>query len=247
MTYKNFVIPDAAGAPPPDAEQAARKQKKALIGGDVALRRQHVKASVLAGKHILDPVFHDADREALRAFCADDPARPLVVEIGFQLGECAAGWLPGRPEVRWVGIEVRKKFVEDTAALFAQNAIEHARIVLSDARALLPDVVAKGTLDVLHVFYPDPWWKPRHIKKRLVTPEFAAMAADLLRPGGHLLFKTDVDGYAAFARDVLQSEARWTVEELADPTAGLPPTLREIRCLRYGNPTWALRATRLPD
>lgn len=244
MTYKSFVVPEHVLAPPPDPELAVRRQKKALIGGDVDLRRQHGKASQLRGKHVLDPVFKPEDRDALRDFCANDPARPLAVEIGFQLGECAAGWLPGRPDVRWVGIEVRKKFVEETALLFEQKGIEHARIVLSDARALLTEVIQPGTLDILHVFYPDPWWKPRHIKKRLITPEFTQMAADLLRPGGHLLFKTDVEGYIDFARQILTAEPRWTVEELADPSAGLPPTLREIRCQRYGNPTWALRAIR---
>lgn len=244
MTYKHFVVPDHVLAPVADEQQAERRQKKALIGGDVELRRQHGKATELQGKYVLDPVFRPEHREALREFCANDPSRPLAVEIGFQLGECAAGWLPGRPDVRWVGIEVRKKFVEDTAKLFEDKGIEHGRIVLSDARALLSDVVAPGTLDILHVFYPDPWWKPRHIKKRLITPEFVQMAADLLRPGGHFLFKTDVEGYIDFAREVIAGEPRWTVEDLADPTAGLPPTLREIRCLRYGNPTWAIRAVR---
>lgn len=244
MTYKSFVVPDHVLAPLPDPAQAERRQKKALIGGDVELRRQHGKASQLRGKHVLDPVFRPEDREALRAFCSDDPSHPLAVEIGFQLGECAAGWLPDRPDVRWVGIEVRKKFVEETAQLFERKGIDHARIVLSDARALLPDVIAQGTLDILHVFYPDPWWKPRHIKKRLITPEFVQMAADLLRPGGHLLFKTDVEGYIDFARQMIAAEPRWSVADLTDPTAGLPPTLREIRCQRYGNPTWAIQAVR---
>lgn len=227
-----------------DPDRATRRAK-ALIGGSLEMRRLHGKPSTLAGSFILDPVFRADDLEKLRAITSSSDPRPLVIEIGFQLGEFAAAFCPANPGVRYVGFEVRKKYCEEADALAVKNGIQNATFCLVDAREMLREVVPPGSLDQLLVFFPDPWWKPRHIKKRLLTADFVADAAELLRPGGRLLLKTDVPGYADWAQGVMAADPHFHVERLADPTAQLPVTLRERRCKFHGYPTFAVQATRL--
>ncbi len=245
MALRKFHVSDT---PPPVNGDAAvsRRQAKALIGGSIAMRRLHGTPSEIGGTFILDPIFRAADLDTLRAAVDPADARPLVVEIGFQLGEFAVAFCQANPGVRYVGFEVRKKYCQEADALAVKNAIENATFCLVDAREMLREVLAPGTLDQLLVFFPDPWWKPRHIKKRLLTADFVAEAARALRPGGRLLLKTDVPGYADWAQGVMADDPHFDVARLADPGAELPPTLRERRCHFHGYPTFAVQATRKP-
>ena len=234
------------------AEQTARRKAKALIGGSLEMRRQHGTPSTITGQFILDPIFRPDDLQKLRTLVDPADPRPLVIEIGFQMGEFAAAFCQANPGVRYVGFEVRKKYCEEADALAVKKGIQNAMFCLVDAREMLREVLTPGTLDRLLVFFPDPWWKPRHIKKRLLTADFVAEAATLLRPpvgdspAGTLLLKTDVPGYADWAQGVMTADPHFHVERLADPTAQLPPTLRERRCKFHGYPTFAVQATRLP-
>ena len=234
MALRKFHVSDTP--PPVDGDAAvSRRQAKALIGGSIAMRRLHGTPSEIGGTFILDPIFRAADLDKLRAAVDPADARPLVVEIGFQLGEFAVAFCQANPGVR-----------QEADALAVKNMIGNAVFCLVDAREMLREVLAPGTLDQLFVFFPDPWWKPRHIKKRLLTADFVAEAARALRPGGRLLLKTDVPGYADWAQGVMAEDPHFDVVRLADPGADLPPTLRERRCHFHGYPTFAVQATRKP-
>lgn len=259
MAMRTFTVPaateDSSLADAVGAGDDVRTRRKRLIGGAIELRRQHGTGNAIGGTYLLDPVFRIEDEARLRVYC--DPSDPLrdhaalspralIIEIGFQLGEFAAAFCALRPEVRYLGFEVRRKFCTETDALLVRDGITNALLALVDAREMLPRVVQPGSVSELLVFFPDPWWKQRHVKKRLLHPEFIADAATWLQPGGRLLLKTDVLGYAEWAEAEMRNEARFHVHRLEDPAAGLPPTLRERRCGFHGYPTYAIEARKLP-
>lgn len=244
MALRKFNLRDTPPADSPDASATQRMRTKSLIGGSVEMRRLKGKPTDLQGTYILDPIFRPGDLETLRAACSPTDPRPLVIEIGFQLGEFAIAFCQANPGVRYVGFEVRKKFCQESDKLAVEQGVTNALFCLVDAREMLREAVEPGTLDQLLVFFPDPWWKPRHIKKRLLTDDFVAEAARYLRPGGRLLLKTDVPGYADWAQDVMAADPNYDTVRLPDPAAGLPFTLRERRCKFHGYPTFAVQATR---
>jgi tRNA (guanine-N(7)-)-methyltransferase len=267
MAMRKFKIPGATAALDPTLTPAAaadgpgaiesqasvdtadpgRTRKKRLIGGSLDKRREFGTPSDIQGAFLLDPIFRADDEARLKAWCHPSDPRPLVVEIGFQLGEFAAAFCQERPHVRYLGFEVRRKFCEEADALLVQKGITNALLALVDAREMLPRVLEPASLDELLVFFPDPWWKQRHIKKRLLHPEFIVDAAGWIKPGGRLLLKTDVEGYAEWAEGEMRQEPRFAVTRLADPAAGLPFTLRERRCRFHGLPTYAIEARRIVD
>ncbi|MCO4761872.1 MAG: hypothetical protein KC502_10225 [Myxococcales bacterium] len=245
MAYRDFLEPDQIPSKTdPSGRGAGRTVDTRLVGGDMALRRANGHPSNISGEWLYDPIFKDEDLAELKAWCSPDDPRPLVVEIGFQRARFARAFCLENPGVRYMGFEVRKKFCEDASEYLVAGGVDNARLALVDARQALPELVPPGTLDTLLAFFPDPWWKKRHMKKRLVSRDFAAESADLLKIGGKLIVKTDVEGYADWAEEEMRAEPRFEVTRLEDPAAGLPPTQRERRCAIHGRPTWAMVAIR---
>ncbi len=234
------VVPDA-----PSLHALPTVAPTRIVGGSQAYRRANGQIDTLHGVHVYDPVFLRRDADALRAFAAPDQAGPLVVEIGFQLGRFARGYCTLHPEARYLGFEIRRKFVEVADAYLERAGCSNRRLALCDAREALPELVVAGSVQAIYTLFPDPWWKSKHRKRRLIDRDFAALAATVLAPGGVLLVKTDVLGYAAWAAGELAAVRGLEVHWLRDATAGLPPSRRERGCLERGLPTWALRARRL--
>ena len=239
MPRRSFQLPED----PQQSDLVRRADERvALVGGDLDKRREHGHPSALDGRFVHDPIFRDADLRALRRWCDPSDPRPLVIEIGFQRARFAAQWCAQNPESRYLGFEVRKKFCEDADAWLVKHGIDNARLALVDARSILAELVTEASVTTMFCFFPDPWWKKRHMKKRLVSSSFAETALRLLAPGAELVVKTDVAGYADWAEEQLRAIEGWTVTRLSDPTAGLPPTQRERRCGLRGLPTWAITA-----
>jgi tRNA (guanine-N7-)-methyltransferase len=131
---------------------------------------------------------------------------PVVVEIGSGVGEATAALAARRPEVDVLAFEVWRPGVATTLGLLAEAGADNVRLLGVDAVWALAHLFAPGSVEELCTFFPDPWPKKRHHKRRLVTPGFAAVAASRLRPGGLWRLATDWQDYAEQMRAVLDAE-----------------------------------------
>jgi tRNA (guanine-N7-)-methyltransferase len=144
---------------------------------------------------------------------------PLVVEIGSGLGDAVVDAAAGDSRRDYLAVEVYQPGLAHTIAraeragvALGQKGLPNLRLVQANAAELLETTLAAGSVDELWVFFPDPWHKARHHKRRLVTGEFAALAARVLRPGGTLRLATDWAEYAEQMIEVLDAN-----EDLANP------------------------------
>ena len=131
---------------------------------------------------------------------------PLVVEIGSGVGEATAVLAAARPEVDVVAFEVWRPGVATALGLLADAGATNVRFISVDAVWALEHLFAPGSVEELWTFFPDPWPKKRHHKRRLVTSRFAALAASRLRPGGLWRLATDWEQYAEQMQAALDAE-----------------------------------------
>jgi tRNA (guanine-N7-)-methyltransferase len=169
---------------------------------------------------------------------------PLELEVGFGKGLFLLTQAQERPHVNFVGVEIVRKYQLFTATRIAKRELRNARLACADARLFLRDFVAAESVQTLHVYFPDPWWKKRHHKRRLFTAEFAAECARVLRPGGCLSLATDVEEYAGRMREAAAAVPR--LRPLPPPTEGEPRhdldylTNFERKFRRQGKPIWRM-------
>jgi tRNA (guanine-N7-)-methyltransferase len=131
---------------------------------------------------------------------------PVVVEIGSGIGEATAVLAALRPDVNILAFEVWRPGVAHTLGLLAEAGADNVRLISVDAVWALEHLFAPGSLEELWTFVPDPWPKKRHHKRRLVTPEFTALVATRLRPGGLWRLATDWTQYAEQMQVILDAE-----------------------------------------
>jgi tRNA (guanine-N7-)-methyltransferase len=124
---------------------------------------------------------------------------PLELEIGPGRGHFALDHAGANPGIDLVAIETRRSDCELIRARARKRGLRNLIVVQGDAKLLVPRLFAPASLSALHVQFPDPWWKKRHQKRRLVDVELAASMRDLLREGGAVDFRTDVQAYARAA------------------------------------------------
>jgi tRNA (guanine-N7-)-methyltransferase len=120
---------------------------------------------------------------------------PVEVEVGFGKGLFLLTAATACPDVNFVGLEILRKYQLFTATRLAKRTLTNVRVACTDARGFLRDHVGPASLQALHVYFPDPWWKNRHQKRRVFTREFVAECQRTLRVGGHLYVVTDVADY----------------------------------------------------
>jgi tRNA (guanine-N7-)-methyltransferase len=135
-------------------------------------------------------------------------AAPLVLEIGSGMGESTAAMAAAAPEVDHIAVEVFEPGIAQLLMRVADAGLTNVAVLRGDAVALLREVVPAASLDTVRIFFPDPWPKRRHRKRRLVQPGFTAVLAGRLRPGGLLHLATDWADYATQMRDVCAAEPR---------------------------------------
>ena len=169
---------------------------------------------------------------AYRQALLEPRARPLVLEIGSGMGETTAAIAAARPDTDFIAVEVHGPGVGSLLRRIDEQALKNVRVIRHDAVEVLEHMIADGALTGLHLFFPDPWPKKRHHKRRLVQPAFAALAARKLAPGGYLHAATDWEDYALQIREVLSDEP------LLEPAEGgtvRPATKFELRGLKLGH------------
>jgi tRNA (guanine-N7-)-methyltransferase len=122
-------------------------------------------------------------------------AHPVEVEVGFGKGLFLITAAQANPQVNFFGIEIVRKYQLFTATRLAKRKLPNVRLTCADARIFLRNHVAAGSVQAVHVYFPDPWWKKRHRKRRVFTGEFAGECERIIRAGGLLHVVTDVEGY----------------------------------------------------
>jgi tRNA (guanine-N7-)-methyltransferase len=148
---------------------------------------------------------------------------PLALEIGSGTGEAAAAMAAADPASDLLAVEVHTPGVATLLRRVEQEQLRNVRVVEGDGLQVLADALGPGSLDEVRVFFPDPWPKSRHAKRRLVTPAFAALVADRLRVGGLLRVATD---WASYAGQVLEVVHACPDLELVSQDRGNRPTTR---------------------
>jgi tRNA (guanine-N7-)-methyltransferase len=167
---------------------------------------------------------------------------PLVVEIGFGMGQATAQIAQTLPGTDFLGIEVHTPGVGALLKLIDEQQLGNVRIVQHDAVEVLEHMIAPSSLAGVHVFFPDPWHKKKHNKRRLIQAPFVAKLVTRLAPGGYLHCATDWQPYAEQMLEVLSAEPglRNTAEGYAPKPEYRPLTKFENRGLKLGHGVWDL-------
>ena len=165
---------------------------------------------------------------------------PVVVEVGSGMGETTARIAAENPDTDYLAIEVHAPGVGSLLRRVAEEGLANVRVIQHDAVEVLRDMIPEGSLAGIHVFFPDPWPKKRHHKRRLLQPAFAALAASRLAPGGRLHVATDWQEYAEQVLAVLSEVGglRNTAAGFAPRPPWRPETKFERRGRRLGHGVW---------
>lgn len=171
---------------------------------------------------------------------------PVIVEVGSGMGETTTRIAAENPESDYLAIEVHAPGVGSLLRQVDEEALTNVRVVQHDAVEVLRDMIPPESLAAIHVFFPDPWPKKRHHKRRLVQPAFTALAASRLARGGRLHVATDWQEYADRILEVLSTTPglRNAAEGFAPRPPWRPETKFERRGRRLGHGVWDVLFTR---
>ena len=172
-------------------------------------------------------------------------AAPKILEIGFGMGETTAIIAAANPDRDYLGIEVHTPGVGSLLKEIGERGLTNLRIIQHDAVDVLQAMIAPEALDGVHIFFPDPWPKKRHHKRRLLQPPLVALLASRMKPGAYLHTATDWGEYAEQMLQVLAAEP--TLQNTAQDPSGFvprpdyrPQTKFETRGLKLGHGVWDL-------
>ncbi len=169
---------------------------------------------------------------------------PVHLEIGFGMGDTLAEMAANAPEINFVGIEVHEPGVGRLLNLIEERGLTNLRVMQDDAAEVLRDHITSASLAAVYLFFPDPWHKKKHHKRRLVQPAFVELLAERLQPEGLFHMATDWEDYALWARDILEDydylDNAVRPGAFADKPAWRPETKFERRGQRLGHGTWDL-------
>lgn len=174
--------------------------------------------------------------------------QPLVMEVGFGMGDSLLAMAAAEPDVNFIGVEVHSPGVGRLICSAGRAQLSNLRVYMADANDVLRDCIADVSLSRFQLYFPDPWHKKKHHKRRLVKPEFVALVSQKLRPGGLLHMATDWENYATHMLAVLSADGSIgnTVESYAERPAFRPKTKFELRGERLGHGVWDLLFTKIP-
>jgi tRNA (guanine-N7-)-methyltransferase len=165
---------------------------------------------------------------------------PLVLEIGFGMGDATAAIAQAMPDADFIAIEVHPPGVGALLKRIGELQLTNLRLIQHDAVPVLEHMVAPSSLQGVHIFFPDPWHKKKHNKRRLIQPAFVRLLASRLAPGATLHCATDWQPYADQMLEVLAAEPslRNAASGFAPRPAYRPLTKFEHRGLKLGHGVW---------
>ena len=173
---------------------------------------------------------------------------PRVLEIGFGMGASLVAMAAAARDRNFIGIEVHKPGVGRLLHSMVDEGVDNIRVYCHDAVEVLRDCIADESLDTVQIFFPDPWHKKRHHKRRLIQPGFVAALTRKLKPGGTLHLATDWENYAEQMMEVLSAAEGLSntcaTGQYAPRPEHRPLTKFELRGERLGHGVWDLVFTR---
>ncbi len=175
---------------------------------------------------------------------------PRVLEIGFGMGQSLVEMAAAAPEKNFIGIEVHRPGVGRLLHSMVDTGVDNIRVYCHDAVEILRDCIADDSLDAVQIYFPDPWHKKRHHKRRLIQPPLVALLVRKLRPGGLLHLATDWENYAQQMMEVLSASPDLVntcpAGEFAPRPEHRPLTKFELRGERLGHGVWDLLFLKKP-
>lgn len=233
---------DGAAAPTAGADDLRRRHIRSF-----AMRRGHVTAAQKrAFDEVLPRVSIPYAAAPLDLEAAFGRRAPCVLEIGFGMGDATARIAASRPDVNFLGVEVFAAGVGALCKRIDEMALANIRIIQHDAVEVVRDMLANATLAGVHIYFPDPWPKARHHKRRLVNPEFVSLIAPRIAPGGYLHCATDWEHYAQQMLEVLGAQPLLAnlhagfAPGQSNPLVERPTTKFHARGARLGHGVWDL-------
>ncbi|MGL6046679.1 tRNA (guanosine(46)-N7)-methyltransferase TrmB [Vogesella sp. XCS3] len=171
---------------------------------------------------------------------------PKILEIGFGMGGATAEIAANMPHNDYLGVEVHSPGVGNLFKLIEEKQLTNLRLLRHDAVEVLDNMLADGSLDGVHIFFPDPWHKKRHNKRRLIQAPLVEKLVKKLKPGGYLHAATDWEDYAIQILEVFNGNAdlQNTAEAYAPRPDYRPLTKFEARGIRLGHGVWDIIFTR---
>lgn len=165
---------------------------------------------------------------------------PKILEIGFGMGETSTAIAQANPQNDYLGIEVHTPGVGSLLKQIEAARLSNLRIIQHDAAEVLKNMIPPAALAGVHIFFPDPWPKTRHHKRRLIQPAFISLLCERLKAGGYLHVATDWKDYAEHILTVLSGEPQLanTAQNYAARPEYRPLTKFEQRGLKLGHPVW---------
>ncbi|WP_373745718.1 tRNA (guanosine(46)-N7)-methyltransferase TrmB [Neisseria dentiae] len=226
--------------PPSDAETA--EQHKRSIRSFV-LRQGHMTAAQQRAIDTLWPQFGlDYRAEPADLNAAFGRANPKVLEIGFGMGTATVEIAKRLPQTDFLAIDVHGPGVGNILKLIGEENVANIRVMRHDAVEVVENMLADGSLDGIHIFFPDPWHKKRHNKRRLIQTPFVAKLLPKLKSGGYIHLATDWEEYAVQMLEVLNGfeSLQNTAADYAPTPDYRPETKFEARGKRLGHGVWDL-------
>lgn len=164
-------------------------------------------------------------------------AAPKILEIGSGMGETTVAIAQQQPEKDFIAVEVHAPGIGSLLNRTQQLGLTNLKVIAHDAYPVLQSMLPDESLDGIHIFFPDPWPKARHHKRRLIQPNFVSLLATCMKPGAYLHIATDWENYAEYILQVLGREDRLinTVDDYASRPSYRPLTKFEERGLKLGH------------
>jgi tRNA (guanine-N7-)-methyltransferase len=167
---------------------------------------------------------------------------PVILEIGFGMGDTTAEIAAQQAQLNFLAIDVHPPGVGNLLKQLEERQLSNVRVMQHDAVEVVQNMIAENSLSGIHIYFPDPWPKARHHKRRLIQSPFVALLTSRLAPGGYFHCATDWENYAEQMRDVLSAEPNLenTSDGFVNRPEWRPETKFERRGLNLGHGVWDL-------